>query len=609
MNTSVEQRFTNLLRELETLVGQELADLALQALDAADAPATQHAPVFELGSTGLPGWRIARAVEELDTLATNLHAAADARDRGAWLKYHGLPNPTRPDPLLAWLAMIPSLTSASPKLILAGATDALSGMLSNSSPDKASEWAPFSNATIHRTARYLRIRQAQRVWQQSTLVTAQGLFAHALNRMDDPRRSRSDDLCSLFPIWSRCQALAVQTTAVPNADDIESDTAQTAHNSAQAQSDLVPGAPVEPVSRRARIPNPLPGGRSTLPTRFHDGLAALLNAMVAAPALTPITTPRRAHWTQHGATLYRYETLAGANAAPALLLVSGWRHRSAVLDLEPDLSLVNALQGHHIDVWGLEWADPELSLRPRTIENCLRDVLSPAIECIAQLTGSPFTLLGVGETGVLALCQAALQSEALSGVIVEGGGLGLDPTWPALVRWLPLDNWPTQVPYLPGTVLGALEHSLLGCGEDLSAVMVKLMASERPDSAQSFARMVYWTLDRSSLDPQLLLEYRDAFMPAPEVPRKPVMVAGTSIDPSALRTPILNLICAGPAHEPREPPGWNFESERFTYRELSTPDGGLEAIAMSTASVRSQFARDIAEWLWALECHTTVTRP
>ncbi len=598
MNTAEEQRYSNLLRELETLVGRELADLAAQSLSTIKPPTAQHIPICVQGPAWLPAWRIARAVDELQALSTNMRAAVAESDPCAWLRCHGLPNPNRPDPLFAWFAMIPSRISVSPKQILADIENTLMGMLSKNGSDMVSGSMSSFSATIQLAARYLRTRQAQRVWQQATLVTAQRLFADALERLDDRQPRRLNDMCALFPLWSRCQALAVQRTAVPHTPSTESGTRHATHNTVQPQSDFLQSEVVQTVSDGACSLKPPPAEALTLPARFHECLASLLNRMAAAATITPVTTPRRAYWREDGAALYRYGTPARDGEAPSLLIVSGWRHRSEVLDLDPDLSLVNAFRAHGVDVWVLEWPDPALSLRPRTLEHCLSAILSPAITCVAEIAGASPALLGVAETGILTLSQASLQSNALSGVIVEGGGLGLDPTWSALIRWLPLDEGSTPVSYLSGAFLGALEHSLLGCGQELSPVIARLMATERDGSAPSFARAVFWMLDRSNLDPHLLREYRDAFVPPHGIAHKPVVVGATRINPFVLRTPVLNLTGAASEGGRVEPPDWQIEGKTSTYRELSIPSGGLEAVVMSTAPVRNRVARAIADWLW-----------
>lgn len=155
---------------------------------------------------------------------------------------------------------------------------------------------------------------------------------------------------------------------------------------------------------------------------------------------TPAPTPRSEVAQEGTARLYHFHGSAPVRPGLApLLLVPSLINRWYVLDLRAGTSLVEALTGHGIDTFCLDWGIPEDEDRYLSWEDVLKR-LARAARIVLRRTGAPrLGILGYCMGGTLSAIHAALHPEMMAALVnlagpfdfSQGGMLRhmVDPGW------------------------------------------------------------------------------------------------------------------------------------------------------------------------------------
>jgi polyhydroxyalkanoate synthase len=127
------------------------------------------------------------------------------------------------------------------------------------------------------------------------------------------------------------------------------------------------------------------------------------------------TSPKQAVCQIDKAVLYRYEPLAQRKPAKLpLLVVYSQVGRYTMLDLQPDRSVVRNLLEDGVDVYMVDWGEPNRSDRWISFDDYVADYVGGFVEHICREQGvDRVSILGVCEGGVFAACYAALNPESV----------------------------------------------------------------------------------------------------------------------------------------------------------------------------------------------------
>jgi len=127
---------------------------------------------------------------------------------------------------------------------------------------------------------------------------------------------------------------------------------------------------------------------------------------------------KEAVWSCGKTTLYRYAPLVARSRSRPLLICFALVNRPYVLDLQPERSLVRRLLEAGLDVYLIDWGDPDDADRHIGLEEYIEAHLGGCIRHLrAQRGGERLDLLGVCQGGVLSLCYAALHPDAVANLI------------------------------------------------------------------------------------------------------------------------------------------------------------------------------------------------
>ena len=159
-----------------------------------------------------------------------------------------------------------------------------------------------------------------------------------------------------------------------------------------------------------------PGTERSLATELAELAEGLGTALGKAAAMQPVRigpTAREAVLRREQYTLYRYR---GAETVPAhpipVLIVYSLVNRPYLLDLHQRRSLIARLVEAGLQVYLIEWKDPEPADRYLSLEDYISGFIGEAQRWIRREHDLPAaSLLGVCQGGTLATCFAALQPE------------------------------------------------------------------------------------------------------------------------------------------------------------------------------------------------------
>lgn len=136
--------------------------------------------------------------------------------------------------------------------------------------------------------------------------------------------------------------------------------------------------------------------------------------------------------------LHHYKSLKQKRHKTPLLVVYSLINRYYILDLMPDVSIIQNLLNQGFDVYTTDWGVPDHYDKDITLENYSRDYIGNAVEKIKELTGSEkVSLFGYCWGGIFALIYSVIHPENVKNLILHatpvdlGGTRGLVDHWSA----------------------------------------------------------------------------------------------------------------------------------------------------------------------------------
>lgn len=120
-------------------------------------------------------------------------------------------------------------------------------------------------------------------------------------------------------------------------------------------------------------------------------------------------TPKDLLFKQHSVSVYRYRRETPATIKTPLLLVYSLVNRAYVMDLLPGESFVQAMLDRGMDVYLLDWGEPNAAQKDLSLQYYLREYLGRAVRRVRKDAGSEkVNLAGYCLGGNLALLYAAI---------------------------------------------------------------------------------------------------------------------------------------------------------------------------------------------------------
>ncbi|MDN3517098.1 alpha/beta fold hydrolase [Aquisalimonas lutea] len=272
----------------------------------------------------------------------------------------------------------------------------------------------------------------------------------------------------------------------------------------------------------------------TAPDRFSIGSSTPEPPGVPADGAAREVIAARSPW-----RLFRYTE--GAPDGPPVVIIYSLINRPALLDLDPQRSLVRRLLEQGRDVYLLAWDAPARWQRHLGLADYALRFPRQALATVCRRRGvSAVDVIGICQGGVLALCQAAAYPERVRRLVLVATPLDPHQADHRLLRLARATDPDTLEHNVPGEALSTAFTALRP-----TDLLVRRYRRSREQSGDArhrrFLRMERWMYDCPDQPARMLREtlawlYRDN-----RLARGCLVLDGRTIDPSAIRAPVLTI--------------------------------------------------------------------
>jgi polyhydroxyalkanoate synthase len=312
-------------------------------------------------------------------------------------------------------------------------------------------------------------------------------------------------------------------------------------------------------------------------------------------------SPKERVWSCGKTTLYRYLPLSARRNSLPLLICFALVNRPYVLDLQPDRSLVRRLLEAGLDIYLIDWGDPEDADRHTDLEDYIEEHLGGSVRYVrTQCGGGPINLLGVCQGGVLSLCYTALHPDAVANLVTLTTPVDFHTSENLLSKWVrELDTALIErCGNVPGELLNGLFLSLMPL-RLAQQKYVRLLTS-RPDqrAIEDFVRMEKWIFDSPPQNAAALAQFVRWFYQENRLVRDTLSIAGRRASLREIRQPLLNLYALEDHIVPAsasKPLGDYTGSRDYTGHAIATGHIGMYVSRASGAEVPGRIASWLAE--------------
>ena len=260
-------------------------------------------------------------------------------------------------------------------------------------------------------------------------------------------------------------------------------------------------------------------------------------------------SPKRAVWSQDKTTLYRYVPLPHAPPARLrpVLICFALVNRPYVLDLQPDRSLVRELLAAGLDVYLIDWGDPDEADRCLDLEDYIGRYLGGCVRHILESHAiDALNLLGVCQGGTFSVCYTALHPQQVANLLTITAPVDFHTPDNLLSKWVrELDtDLMRRAGNVPGEALNALFLSLMPFRLMHEKYVGLLERCAEPRAIEDFVRMEKWIFDSPSQAAAALAQFVQWFYQENRLIRGALELAGRRVDLKQIRQPVLNIFAS-----------------------------------------------------------------
>jgi len=249
-------------------------------------------------------------------------------------------------------------------------------------------------------------------------------------------------------------------------------------------------------------------------------------------------------WSCGKTTLYRYAPLTATRWPRPVLICFALVNRPYVLDLQPDRSLVRRLLEAGLEVYLIDWGNPDDADRHIDLEEYIEQHLGGSVRHIrARHGGERLELLGVCQGGVLSLCYAALHGEDVANLITLTTPVDFHTPENLLSKWVRgLDTALLEsCGNVPGELLNGLFLALMPLRLTQEKYVRLLTAHPDQRAVEDFVRMEKWIFDSPPQSATALAQFVRWFYQENRLMRDTLSIGGRRVSLSDIRQPLLNL--------------------------------------------------------------------
>ncbi len=345
------------------------------------------------------------------------------------------------------------------------------------------------------------------------------------------------------------------------------------------------------------------------PVRASAEMAEFIKRMtIAARNFTEIgsleegCSPRREVFRVDKTVLWHYERTAPATGVPPLVICYALVNRPAMLDLQPDRSLIRGLLARGLDVYLIDWGYPDADDRHLALDDYVNRYLGACIDHVRRSGGIPsVNLLGVCQGGTISLCHAALHPERVRNLVTMVTPVDFHTDANLLSKWvrkLDVERMVEVLGNVPGELLNAAFLSLMPLRLTTRKYAGIADIADDRDALANFLRMERWIQDSPDQAGTAFSEFVRWFFQENRLVRGGLAIGGHAVDPRRIECPLLNIYATKDHLVPpsaSRPLAGLTGSRDYTGFEF---DGGHIGIYVSR-SAQDLLPKTIAQWLEA----------
>lgn len=312
-------------------------------------------------------------------------------------------------------------------------------------------------------------------------------------------------------------------------------------------------------------------------------------------------SPRQIRARLEGTTLHRYESDRRNSGLPPLLIVYALVNRPYMTDLMPGRSFVGALLERGIDVYLIDWGEPDRRAPGLALDDYVGRYLDAHVDAVRRESGSAaINVLGICQGGVLSLCYAALHPEKIRNLVTTVTPIDFQT---------PHDRLSVLMRHLDPDLIGEASHGAVEGGA-LNALFLLLKPYrltqlkylelldriEDPEAVRLFLKMEQWLFDSPALALPALREFVRIFYHGNGFVVDDVAIGGRAVSLRTLRAPILNIYAQD---DDLVPPEASRALSKLVatrdYTELELPGGHIGIYVGKNSAAR--IAEAVERWL------------
>lgn len=321
------------------------------------------------------------------------------------------------------------------------------------------------------------------------------------------------------------------------------------------------------------------------------------------------TTPKDEIWRDGKIRLYRYRPLdSDLRPLGPMLIMHGLIGRQSMTDLEPGRSLVARLLEAGVDLYVIDWGNPNRADRFNDFTDYAEYHLVDAIAAVQKASSAPkVALFGICQGGVFAACHAERHSDTVLGLVLTVTPIDfhadlLEPEQGLLNVWI--RSLPAQLladlidehGNLSGQLTGSLFQQLAPARTLAKYTSGLVELADNTEALDTFLRMEKWLADRPDHPGAAAKEWLIGLYLENQLVRGKFRIAGEAVDLAAIECPVLNIFGA---RDHIIPPSCSRALGAILtgrdYEELEVPTGHVGVFVSRRA--QETVAPAIAQWL------------
>lgn len=282
-----------------------------------------------------------------------------------------------------------------------------------------------------------------------------------------------------------------------------------------------------------------------LNTRLIDGL----NTLGQLPPVDVGQTPHQTLYSEDKLRLNHYPA-AGTNNLdiPPLLIVYALINRPYILDLQPDRSLIRALNERGLSVYLIDWGYPEPVDCYLDLDDYINGYIDNCVTAVCQHSGhAKLNLLGVCQGGTFSLCYSALNPKRINSLITMVTPVDFrtpDNMLSHLAQKLDLDLALDANGNIPGHMLTQTYNALMPIRLGLQKALSMPQQLSTTENAMNFLRMEHWINDSPDLAGEACREFVQKFFHDNRFINGDLEIGGQTVDLKNYTGPLLNIFAA-----------------------------------------------------------------